>query len=69
MNGMVAPSRLQRRLRRSAGLVSVGLAIEVVTLQWAHPTAFLAFLGLGCTLVGTGALLYLWTLVADREQP
>jgi len=56
--------RLLKRLRLSGTLVGLGLAVEALTLLWAHPTAFLAFLFLGATLVGAGVLVYLWSLVS-----
>jgi hypothetical protein len=55
---------LERRLRVCGALVSGGLLVEVVSLQWAHPTAFLLFALLGGALVGLGVLVYLYALVS-----
>ncbi len=55
---------LVRRLKLAGLLVSAGLLVEVGTLYWSHPLAFLAFLGLGGLLVGAGILLYLYSLVS-----
>jgi len=52
--------KLTRRLKLSGLLVSLGLAVEAATMAWAHPTAFLAFLLVGGTMVGLGVLLYLY---------
>ena len=58
-----APPLLIRRLRLSGLLVTLGLIVEMVTLFWSHPTAFLVFLLLGGLLVGAGVLLYLFAIV------
>lgn len=55
---------LYRRLQLSGGLVAAGLVIEVVTLYWVHPLAFVAFIVLGGTLVAAGVLLYLYSIVS-----
>ena len=44
-------SRLQRKLKTAAYLLISGLAVEGITLHWAHPTSFLLFIGLGGILV------------------
>lgn len=54
---------LLRRLKLAGLLISLGLVVEVLTLFWSHPTAFLAFLLLGGVLVAAGVLLYLYSLV------
>ena len=59
-----AGGTLARRLKLAGLLLSGGLLIEVVTLYWSHPMAFLAFLLLGGLLVGSGILLYLYSLVS-----
>ena len=56
------PTPLPRRFRLSGLLIAAGLAVEATTLLWRHPTAFLAFAGIGATLVGVGVLLYLYSL-------
>ena len=55
---------LYKRLQLSGMLVAAGLLVEVVTLYWAHPLAFLAFILLGGTLVAAGMLLYLYSIVS-----
>lgn len=55
-----------RRLRRGGLLVLAGIAIQATTFIWAHPTAFLAFLVVGATLVAAGAALSLWALLGSR---
>jgi len=63
----VAP-HLVRRLQLAGLLVTLGLIVELVTLHWAHPTAFLFFLFLGGLLVTAGVLLYLFA-IASPAQP
>jgi len=56
-------SRLQRKLKTAAWLLIVGLAVEGMTLHWAHPTSFLLFILLGGVLVLAGIGLYLIAIV------
>jgi hypothetical protein len=60
--------RRLRRLRTAGGFVGLGLVIELLTLRWAHPTAFIAFaLGSGACL-GAGILVFLATLFATGPE-
>lgn len=56
-------SRMQRKLKLAAYLLIAGLAIEGITLQWAHPTSFVLFIILGGVLVLAGIAVYLFALV------
>jgi F0F1-type ATP synthase assembly protein I len=58
---------IERRIRWSGILVGVGLIIQMLTLLWTHPLAFVAFLLIGCPLVAAGILLYLYSLVAHSQ--
>jgi len=60
----IANPKLTRRLQLSGLLVGLGLAVEALTMAWSHPTAFLAFLLVGGTLVALGVLLYLYAIVS-----
>lgn len=60
-------TKLEKRLRVAGLLVVFGLLVELITLRWSHPTAFLFFLLLGGSLIGLGILLYLYSLVASNE--
>lgn len=65
---MTAPiTKLEKRLRVAGLLVLLGLLVELITLHWAHPTAFLFFILLGGGLMGLGILLYLYSLVAGGD--
>lgn len=61
---MSAPTKLEKRIRIAGVLVVLGLIVELITLHWAHPTAFLFFLFLGGGLMGLGILFYLYSLVS-----
>ena len=61
--GATRKQRTRKILYAAGWLISIGLIVEVVTLYWSNPTAFLLFLMVGATLVGIGALLYLWALL------
>jgi hypothetical protein len=58
------PTPLPRRFRLAGALIASGLLVEISTLIWSHPTAFLAFACLGATLAGAGVLTYLHALMA-----
>ncbi len=59
----------ERRLRLAAILVVLGLAIEYVSLRWAHPTAFIVFfIGTGAC-IAAGGLIFLFTLLGSGPTP
>jgi uncharacterized membrane protein YczE len=60
-------NKLEKRLKLSGILLIIGLLVELVTLHWSHPTAFLFFAGIGGTLMGLGILLYLVALVSSER--
>jgi hypothetical protein len=55
---------LERRIRLAAILISLGLLVLLLTLLRIHPLAFVAYILIGCPLVGIGIFLYLYCLVA-----
>ena len=59
--------KLERRLRLSGLLLIAGLLVELVSLYWSHPTAFLLFLLLGGLLMAAGIALYLLSLVSAES--
>lgn len=61
-------TKLEKRLRLSGILIIMGLVVELVTLRWSHPTAFLFFAGLGGSLIALGILLYLLSLVSVQDE-
>lgn len=61
-------TKIEKRIRLSGILLIVGLLVELATLQWSHPTAFLFFLMLGGTLMAAGILLFLLSLVSAESR-
>jgi len=55
---------IEKRIRWAGLLVCLGVAVQLVTLMWVHPLAFMTFLAVGCPLTVAGVLLYLYSLVA-----
>ncbi len=60
-------TKIERRIRLSGILLIAGLLVELATLHWSHPTAFLFFLLLGGTLMAAGILLFLLSLVSAES--
>ena len=58
---------IELRIRWSGMLIVVGLFVQMLTLLWMHPLAFVAFLLVGCPLVGAGILLFLYSLVSHHS--
>jgi hypothetical protein len=50
------PIKIERRIRLAGILLIAGLLVELVTLRWSHPTAFLFFLLLGGALMALTCL-------------
>src|SRR5215813_6306175 len=63
------PTKIERRIRLSGILLIAGLLVELVTLRWSHPTAFLFFLLLGGALMALGIAIYLLSLVSAENKP
>ena len=69
-NGTVSPVTYQcdarhigRRLRISGVLLILGLTVEVTSLLWIHPTAFLVFLSVDGVAIAAGIVIYLYSLI------
>lgn len=56
-----------RSLKWSGLLVSAGLCVQLLCLLRIHPFSFIAFLGVGCPLVGAGVAIYLFRLLSPPE--
>jgi hypothetical protein len=59
---------MERRLRIAGTLVVLGLLIELGSLLWSHPLAFILFIAVGGLLIGAGILVYLYSLVSRGES-
>jgi len=57
---------IESRIRWAGMLIVVGLVLQMLTLLWTHPLAFMCFLMVGCPLVGAGVLLYLYSIVSHE---
>ncbi|MFN0109404.1 MAG: hypothetical protein ACKVZH_11175 [Blastocatellia bacterium] len=62
------PTKIEKRIRLAGLLLIAGLLVELITLRWSHPTAFLVFLLIGGTLMAVGILIFLYTLVSRDES-
>ena len=62
-------TKIEKRIRAAGILLIVGLVVELVTLRWSHPTAFLFFLSLGGALMALGIGVYLLSLVSAENKP
>ena len=63
----MSATKMQRRVRVSSALVLLGLLIELISLLWSHPTAFVLFVMPGALLMALGILFYLYSLVTVSE--
>jgi hypothetical protein len=61
--------KIEKRIRAAGMLLIAGLLVELVTLRWSHPTAFLLFLLLGGALMTLGIAVYLFSLVSAENKP
>ena len=57
---------IESRIRWAGTLIVLGLVLQMLTLLWTHPLAFMCFLMVGCPLVGAGVLLYLYSIVSHE---
>lgn len=62
------PTKIEKRIRAAGILLIAGLLVELVTLRWSHPTAFLFFLLLGGGLMALGIGVYLLSLVSPENS-
>jgi len=58
---------MQRLLRISSALIILGLALEIASLLWFHPLAFVLFAFVATGLIGPGVVVYLASLVFAVE--
>jgi hypothetical protein len=58
---------IETRIKWASLLIGAGLLIQMGTLFRIHPLAFVAFVAVGCPLIGAGVILYLWSLVPAKK--
>ncbi len=61
-------TKIEKRIRLSGLLLIAGLLVELGSLHWSHPTAFLLFLLLGGLLMAAGIVIYLLSLVSAESR-
>jgi len=61
--------KIEKRIRTAGMPLIAGLLVELVTLRWSHPTAFLFFLLLGGALMALGIAVYHFSLVSAENKP
>lgn len=59
---------MDRQLRIAGTLIVLGLLIELGSLLWSHPLAFILFIAAGGLLIAVGILVYLLSLVSGGES-
>lgn len=63
----MSTNTIERRIRWSGISIVLGLLLQMLTLLWTHPLAFMCFLIIGCPLVAAGMLLFLYSLVSHQS--
>jgi hypothetical protein len=58
---------IERGIRFSGLLIAAGLFVQIITLCWTHPLAFMSFILIGCPLVAAGILFFLYSLVTHHD--
>ena len=56
-------SKMAKRIRIAGIFLLIGMAVEVVSLLWSNPTAFLVFVTVGGFFFFLGLAAYLFSLV------
>lgn len=69
MKNILRAFSMERAIKWSGLLVSAGLIVQLLCLVRIHPFSFIAFLGIGCPLVGAGIVLYLFSILTQSEKP
>jgi hypothetical protein len=60
----MASTVVETRIKWASLLIGAGLLVQVLALLRVHPLSFVAFLVIGCPLVGLGIILYLAALIS-----
>jgi len=60
----MSEAMLESRLRLSGALVMLGIVIEIASLTWRHPTAFIVFVAGGGVFMAAGMFWFLYTIVS-----
>jgi uncharacterized membrane protein len=60
--------QIEQALRISGALLITGIAVEIISLLWEKPLAFLLFVGVGGALTFLGIVLYLYSLLPPAPE-
>jgi hypothetical protein len=60
--------QIERALRVSGVLLILGIVVEIVSLLWEKPLAFLLFAGVGGSFTFLGIILYLFSLLPSASE-
>jgi hypothetical protein len=60
--------QIERTLRISGVLLILGIAVEIISLVWEKPLAFLLFVGVGGFLTFVGIVIYLYSLLPSTAE-
>jgi hypothetical protein len=60
---------MDNRLRIAGVLVLLGLVVELVSLRWLHPLAFMVLAFIGIPIMSLGILIYLYSLISLPPSP
>jgi hypothetical protein len=64
----IAERGIRQSLRFSGVLLMLGLLVELISLLWTKPLAFLLFAVVGGSFLVVGALAYLYSLVSAAND-
>jgi hypothetical protein len=60
--------QIEPALRLSGVFLILGIAVEIISLLWEKPLAFLLFVGVGGALTFAGIVLYLYSLLPPPAE-
>ncbi|MGA8306153.1 MAG: hypothetical protein WB723_10785 [Candidatus Acidiferrales bacterium] len=60
--------QIERALRISGVLLILGIVVEIISLLWEKPLAFLLFVDVGGALTFVGIVLYLYSLLPPTPE-
>jgi len=66
---VAAAPLVERRIRWASLFIVAGLLVQLASLLVIHPLAFVAFVMVGCPLIGIGIIAYLLALVSSESSP
>ena len=64
----MASNTIEQRIRWAGLLVVTGILVQLLTMSWAHPLAFMAFLMIGCPITLAGILLSTFSRSRRRDR-